>query len=89
MYPELFQENQSKEDESEPKELSIEEELAREVEAIKSRTKTKKDYLFQGYDTGCKGVVFIAFQNDKIDPLQFVTTIFKDIEVSKQARTRY
>eukprot|EP01117_Protostelium_nocturnum_P018764 TRINITY_DN7914_c0_g1_i1.p1 TRINITY_DN7914_c0_g1~~TRINITY_DN7914_c0_g1_i1.p1 ORF type:complete len:321 (-),score=134.76 TRINITY_DN7914_c0_g1_i1:2-919(-) len=73
-------------EEEEEKELSIEESLALEIKGLKE---AKKKPRFRACDTGCKGIVFLSINSKIIDPVHFVSEIFKDIEATQILKTRF
>ena len=68
---------------SKKKDISIEEELAKEIESLKSEVKNKKQ-RFRWEDIGCKSIVFVAVNNDKIEPTQFIKRMIDDMRKNKK-----
>eukprot|EP01116_Phalansterium_solitarium_P008741 TRINITY_DN22704_c0_g1_i1.p1 TRINITY_DN22704_c0_g1~~TRINITY_DN22704_c0_g1_i1.p1 ORF type:complete len:396 (-),score=91.69 TRINITY_DN22704_c0_g1_i1:272-1348(-) len=72
--------------ESIPESDSIADSLDAEIAALKAESKVHR---FQRHDGGCKGLYFMAFQDEKIEPVSFVKHILTDLHQTQQPKTRY
>eukprot|EP00298_Acanthocystis_sp_HF-20_P022732 c30838_g1_i1.p1 GENE.c30838_g1_i1~~c30838_g1_i1.p1 ORF type:complete len:134 (+),score=45.89 c30838_g1_i1:23-424(+) len=87
LYPELTEDEDIHPTTNSSESFDIAKQLQLELDEIKNDKKSKKKTL-SFLETGCKGVLFLQIKNDKIDPGVLIHHLLKQIQKTKELKTR-
>ncbi len=89
-YPDLFKDDDDKDDDDDEESVdvvtNVEDAIA--AEAAKEKEKIQKG-PFGMIDTKTKGLLFIEFHNEKMDPVEICTDCLKEVRDTGRTKTKY